>query len=224
MNDVVKIYLIRHARQESPLCNVNVSLADEGLLQSKLLGERLRKDAIDQVYASDLIRAQMTAEIIIEQLKENENFQQNELQTFKDLREIDFGDLTGLSDEVIKEQFKDYFIERDKLERDIPIPGGENGSQVFERMNRGVRKIIDQAIDQNYKKIVIVSHGGAIRCFLAGILGMPQEKRFIISKVMENTSISEIVYHTDTERITVERINDYSHLEENPKLLRSNFK
>ena len=56
-------YLIRHGRQNSSDCNVNVPLADAGIKQAELLGKRLRNYSIDAVYCSDLIRAKQTAEI-----------------------------------------------------------------------------------------------------------------------------------------------------------------
>ena len=37
----MKLYLIRHGRQNSRLCNVNVDLCEEGYRQAALLGERL---------------------------------------------------------------------------------------------------------------------------------------------------------------------------------------
>ena len=40
----MRIYLIRHGRQNSPLCNVNVPLSDAGKRQAELLGERLKKN------------------------------------------------------------------------------------------------------------------------------------------------------------------------------------
>ena len=52
----MRIYLIRHGRQNSPLCNVNVPLSDAGRRQAELLGERLKKESIDVVWSSDLLR------------------------------------------------------------------------------------------------------------------------------------------------------------------------
>lgn len=54
----MKIYLIRHGRQSSPLLNANVGLSKEGKEQAQLLGERLKKNyAIDILYSSDYVRA-----------------------------------------------------------------------------------------------------------------------------------------------------------------------
>ena len=219
LSKIIKLFLIRHARQESPLCNVNVPLADEGLIQSKLLGERLKNYNIDKIYSSDLIRAKSTAGIVSEII-----FGENLNCELEELSEMDFGDMTGLSDEVIKVKFADYFIKRDLMDEDIAIPGGENGKMVYERVRKAVDRIIEDAMRDNCRNIVIVSHGGAIRSFLAGVLGMPQEKRFMFAKNMENTSITQIDYNIDTQKFYVEVINDYAHLEEHDKLLRKHFK
>lgn len=245
LSKVIKLFLIRHARQNSPLCNVNVSLADEGLLQSMLLGQRLREYHIDKVYSSDLTRAVMTADIIrceinrkmIREknmsdihktdcdkiLKEISELNNKDCE-YEELRETDFGELTGLPDSILRVKYADYFADRDLKLEDVRIPGGENGEEVYLRMNRAMNSIIKDAVKNNYENVAVVSHGGAIRCYLAGILGMPQSHRFTIAKNMENTSITEIHYNTEKAVYSVERINDYAHLEGYEELLRKNFK
>ena len=37
------IYLIRHGRQNSSDCNVNVPLSKEGQMQAELLGKRMKR-------------------------------------------------------------------------------------------------------------------------------------------------------------------------------------
>ena len=60
----MNIYLIRHGRQNSKLCNVDVELSPEGREQADLVGKRLQTYHIDVVYSSQLIRAKETADII----------------------------------------------------------------------------------------------------------------------------------------------------------------
>ena len=61
----MKIYLIRHGRQCSPLCNVDVALAPEGIRQAKLLAARLKESVrVDAVCSSSLLRAVQTADIL----------------------------------------------------------------------------------------------------------------------------------------------------------------
>ena len=206
----VKIYLIRHGRQDSGLCNVDVSLSKEGRQQAHLVGQRLKNYEINRVYSSNLKRAVETAGIIREEL----GFEERGNQQFPELRETDFGDMTGLSD--------------------LRIPGGENGKEVFERMYKKIDDIVKEIIEEaakdsgiqssKDKQIVIVSHGGAIRCYLAGLLSMPFGKRFAIAKTMENTSITQVNYNLAHDNYTVEMINDYSHLAGHEELLREYFK
>ena len=60
----MELYLIRHGRQSSRLCNVNVDLSPEGRRQAALLGHRLADWGIEVLYSSSLIRAVQTAEEI----------------------------------------------------------------------------------------------------------------------------------------------------------------
>ena len=60
----MRLILIRHGRQSSPLCNVNVDLSEVGRRQAELLAERLAGLAPDRIYTSALIRAKQTAEIL----------------------------------------------------------------------------------------------------------------------------------------------------------------
>ena len=58
----MRILLIRHGRQNSPLCNVDVPLSEAGRAQAALLGERLKHEGIDAVWSSGLCRAVETAD------------------------------------------------------------------------------------------------------------------------------------------------------------------
>ena len=65
---------------------------------------------------------------------------------------------------------------------------------------------------------------GTDKAIVAGILGMDFAKKSMFGKNMENTSITELDYDTDSEMFTLERFNDYTHLEGKPELLRSSWK
>ena len=214
---MIKLYFIRHGRQNSGLCNVDVPLDDAGVRQAKLVAKRLRAYDIDKLYCSHLIRAKQTAEYIGEELGLESNIEE-------DLREISFGDMEGLDDVQLKEKFADFLIERKKAKEDIPNPGGESGQDVFNRAMPVVRKIIDEAKTNDYKSIAIVSHGGLIRSFVAGVLEAPFAKKLCIGKDLENCSITEINYDDETGNFIVERVNDYAHIEAEPELLRKYFK
>ena len=72
-----RIYLIRHGRQNSSLCNVDVPLAEEGKKQAELLGPRLAGYGIQKIYHSTLIRARETAQILNEFLQDRKSTRLN---------------------------------------------------------------------------------------------------------------------------------------------------
>lgn len=210
----MNIYLIRHGRQNSDLCNVNVPLCEAGKKQAALVGKRLKNYHIGKLYSSDLIRAVETAQIINQQL-------QVEHEIVPEFAEICFGDLEGLSDDTIKEQFGRFLEHRNSRIDDVAYPGGECGKDVFARAMPQLRKIIDKKESEN---IAIVTHGGTIRSILAGILGDDFSLKLYFAKNLENCSITQINYLEDSGRFYIERVNDYAHIEQEPTLLRKYFK
>ena len=116
----MNIYLIRHGRQNSRLCNVDVELSKEGREQAELAGERLRNYEIEAVYSSQLLRAKETADIINQYLDKPRVIDER-------WQEADFGGMTGLSDEEMKQKYGDFLAKRATMTEDIPYPdGGEN--------------------------------------------------------------------------------------------------
>jgi broad specificity phosphatase PhoE len=208
----MNIYLIRHGRQNSSLCNVNVELAKEGHRQAELLGKRLVSFQIDSLYSSDLIRAVQTAEIVNQFIHQQHIIRDN-------IREISFGDMEGKSVEYISQHYKDFKTEQMRLLHDVPYPGGECGMDVY---NRAI-VTIDEIIHSDKENIAVVTHGGVIRALLAGLLGMEMCKRFLFGISLENTSITQLIYEKDENRFYLQRFNDYSHLEIEPELLRRNW-
>lgn len=208
----MNIYLIRHGRQNSALCNVNVELAKEGCRQAELLGKRLAAYPIDGMYSSNLIRAIETAEILNGFLKQEHLIRE-------ELKEISFGSLEGNSNEYIKAHYSGFKEEQMKLEEDLPYPDGECGSDVFTRAKR----ILDEIIISGKKHVVVVTHGGVIRALLAGLLGIDMSKKLLFGVSLENTSITQLIYDKHYDRYYLQRFNDYGHLEVEPSLLRENW-
>lgn len=208
----MRIYLIRHGRQSSPLCNVNVPLAMEGRRQAELLAKRLSPVPIGAVWSSDLIRAVETAEIAGGIWKVPHVIRPG-------IREISFGDMEGLSDEEIAEKFCGFLAEKKKMERDIPYPGGECAEDVVRR----ALPVLMEITGQNYDHAAVVTHGGVIRSLLCWFLGVDYSKNRLFASHLENCSITEVDWKPAEKRFYVNRINDYAHLESYPELLRNGW-
>ncbi|MBO6108436.1 MAG: histidine phosphatase family protein, partial [Eubacterium sp.] len=79
-----ELFFIRHGRQDSKLCNTDVSLSREGREQAKLAALRLKNYGMEKIYSSDLKRAMETAEIIADELGLS-------YEVLQDIEEIHFG-------------------------------------------------------------------------------------------------------------------------------------
>ncbi len=210
----MRLYLIRHGRQNNKLCNSNVELSPQGRRQAQLVSYRLQKYGVQALYSSELIRAKETAQII-------NNVLQVPYETKAGLQEICFGDLENRSDAMNHRDFAEFFAAFDALTEDIPYPGGENGADVYRRGMPALQEIIEKAEEQGLERIAIVTHGVWIRSMIAGLIGRDFTVKSLVGKQLENVSITELLYIPEKKRFVLERLNDYAHLEDEPELLRS---
>ncbi len=208
------LYLIRHGRQCSKLCNVDVSLDEAGRQQAELVGRRLQSYEIQKIYSSDLIRAKETAQII-------QTYLHKPYEIVLDIQEIDFGGFTGKTDEEIRERYREFRKERALHTSDLPYPeGGECGVDVVKRAMPQLRKLCEAVED----RIVVVTHGGVIRSVCAEVVQTDQKNKLKFAIDMENTSITHLIYDEERKFFVLERFNDYAHLENHKELLRKNWK
>jgi broad specificity phosphatase PhoE len=210
---MVSLFLIRHGRQDTELCNVDVGLSSEGIRQAEFLRDRLKNYEIDALYSSNFVRARQTAEIINQALLLPIGIREG-------IREISFGKLEGKSDEYNNDHYSEFKKEQQKLLEDLPFPSGENGTSVYER----AMPVIEELVQSGNRNIAIVTHGGTIRALLAALFGKNQAKRSLFAVSIENTSITQLVYKPELDRFYLERFNDYAHLEGHPELYRSYVK
>lgn len=204
-----KIYLIRHGRQCSRLCNLDVDLSEEGCRQSALVGERLKSKSIEAVYSSDFIRAVKTAQTA--------NGFWNAKHIIKpELREISYGEMEGMADEDIAVKFADFKKAQERMEEDLPYPGGECAEDVIRR----AMPVFQEIAESDYKNVAVVTHGGVIRVMTAAFLHMEPKNYRLLGGSLENCSITEVHWNEETKCFSVERFNDYAHLEPYPELLR----
>lgn len=209
-----EIFLIRHGRQCSKLCNVDVALDDIGRQQAALAGKRLVSYGLEKLYCSELIRARETAEIINGSLG-------IPCEVLPDIQEIDFGGFTGKTDEMIRETYGEFRKKRSMHREDIPYPeGGECGKDVVMR----VMPQLNDLCERPETRIAIVTHGGVIRSVCAEILHTNQRHKLKFAIDMENTSFTELIYDEQRKFFILERFNDFAHLEGRAELLRANWK
>ncbi|MGC0414575.1 broad specificity phosphatase PhoE [Embleya sp. AB8] len=88
------------------------------------------------------------------------------------LRETYAGDWQGLTNREIEETFPEQFA---AWRRGEPVRrgGGELESEVADRMAAAIELAVEKLPDDG--TLVVVSHGGAIRCGLGALLDLPRE-------------------------------------------------
>ena len=234
------LYLIRHGRQDSTDCNVNVPLSPAGRRQAQLLGDRMKKIPIDALYSSDLIRAEQTAQIAFE----HRGHLLQQLQIRPALAEVDFGLLTGKPDGEVKAFYQEYYqrqmelFQEGRIQRgnaldevnefvgdffvpaeEIWYPEGEASPSVMGRL----MPVIHEWIESGKECIAVVTHGGVIRILLAALFGGDFAKRLMFGASLENCSITQLYFDREKHGFYLERFNDYAHIEEEPDLLRKHF-
>lgn len=155
--------MVRHAECYGNIQNrlsgiTDFDLTPNGINQAKELSQRIKKEKIDVIYSSPLIRAQKTAKEIANAtnvtnicIKEN-------------LREINYGKCDGMKWENINIKYPNVEKMWKKVNNyPVEMPEQEEYIQVQKRMV----DVINEICMQNKDKIIcVVSHGIAIQAFL----------------------------------------------------------
>ena len=132
-----------------------------------MLGTRLAECSFSAVYASDLSRATVSAETIVEG-------RETRIDTDPDLREFSYGEWEGLTLEEVEERYPRAFAQR--MGRDdgaFAAPGGEDSTQLLARVRRFCERTVKRHDDA--EDLLIVAHGGTLRVLLVCLLGMTED-------------------------------------------------
>jgi broad specificity phosphatase PhoE len=156
-------------------------LTEQGRRQAAALADRLAKVDIDAVYSSDLLRAVETAEPVAKRLG-------LPLQTLPELREVDVGTWAGLTRDEVAERFPDGFRRWSEWQT-----GWEDGETYDEMGERVVGAILRLAGEHPGERILVVSHGGAIRALHAAAAGIDIATFRQLRQVVENARVTSIL-------------------------------
>src|SRR5215510_4430818 len=133
------LFLVRHAEVETRFHRVfsgrlDIDLSPEGQNQAVALSDYLQKQSLHTIYASPMRRVQETLKPLL-----SRGFTQV---TLPDLREIDFGDWTGLAWDDVRHKFQVSAFEwLDQLDC-AAIPNAECGRTLRTRIEPCLLQII----------------------------------------------------------------------------------
>lgn len=169
------LVLLRHGQSEWNLQNrftgfKDVDLTELGVEEATKAGELLKEAGIsfDQVFTSTLKRANKTAELALNAAGQGELV--GSMVYHDDLRERDYGDLTGLNKDETREKYGEEQVHIWRRSYDVPPPGGECLKDVVENRVRPYYEANIKSLVEGGKNVLMAAHGNSLRAMLI-ILG-----------------------------------------------------
>lgn len=165
------LVLLRHGQSVWNMENrftgfTDVALSAQGEREAQAAGEKIKSIHLDHVFTSTLKRAYNTAQLAL-----NAAGQATAPQTrHDDLRERDYGELTGLNKDDMRQKFGDEQVHIWRRSYDIQPPNGESLKDVVERVEPYYRTHIEPLLKDG-KNVLVAAHGNTLRAMLI-ILGL----------------------------------------------------
>jgi alpha-ribazole phosphatase len=161
--------------------------------------DRLAMEKLDVIFSSTLKRARTTALTIA-------SLHNLPVIPCPDLREIDFGEIEGLSFDEVKIRFPEVALSWINHDPGLMYPGGESLTHVEERVSRFIDVLgRDYATAEN---IAVVAHSGVLRTLICQLLGMEMKHRWNMRVDLASLTIVE----TYSGFAVLSVLNDTSHL------------
>lgn len=208
---MTRILLVRHGETEWNAAGrvqgwTDSRLNARGGVQAARLAERLAHTPLAAIYASDLSRAQDTAQALAAP---------HGLPIFPhpDLRERCYGEWEGLTLQELEARYPEFWG-RYHHQRDlnVPIPGGETWEEVCARLVPVLHRIIADHSGAE-ETVAIVGHGGSLRAAVLDALAAPLP--VLLRLRLDNASLTRLDYPSPSQGRLV-FLNDTSHLDGSP--------
>lgn len=165
---VTRLFLCRHGEVEDRYHRVfggriDMDLSKRGHAHSAALAAYLKRHSIDGFYSSPMVRARDTAKPIADLLGKQPV-------VMTGLREVDFGDWTGLAWTQVMERFNISAAQWLEQMEATGFPGGDSAISFHGRVTPCLWEILE---NHRGKSALVVCHGGVIRMALAILLQLP---------------------------------------------------
>ena len=205
MKDKNFLVLVRHGQSEWNAKNLFTGWKDPGLTPQgekeainagKLISKR--NIAFSTMFTSDLKRAQITGEIILDRI------QQNDIKIIKDkaLNERDYGDLSGLNKDDARKKWGNEQVQIWRRSYDTPPPGGESLKNTAERVLPYFNEIILPKLLRG-ENVLIVAHGNSLRSLVMQLDNLSKDEVVLL----EIPTGAPIIYSFDSNKEPVSKEN-----------------
>lgn len=141
----------------------NPDLSEEGIIEAKKVAEQIDENQFDLVYASPLIRAKKTAQILTHNNKS--------IIEDKRLLEMEFGSWEGVEVTPLYKEYPDAFDFMGMIGKDY-TKYAQDGESYDKLVSRSKDFINDLEKIAAGKTVLVVCHGFTVRGLVAAILGL----------------------------------------------------
>ena len=199
------LVLVRHGQSEWNAKNLFTGWKDPGLTPQgekeainagKLISKR--NITFSTMFTSDLKRAQITGEMILDRI------QQNDIKIIKDkaLNERDYGDLSGLNKDDARKKWGNEQVQIWRRSYDTPPPGGESLENTAERVLPYFKEIILPKLLRG-ENILIAAHGNSLRSLVMQLDNLSKDEVVLL----EIPTGAPIIYSFDSNKEPVSKEN-----------------
>ncbi|MEM7725703.1 MAG: histidine phosphatase family protein [Cyanobacteria bacterium P01_A01_bin.45] len=212
----VRILLVRHGetewnRQKKFQGEIDVSLNEDGKIQSQKIADFLKQVSINFAVSSSLQRSVETAQIVLQYHPHIQMRSQDSLQ------EINHGLWQGKTEREVEEEFPEIIELWRHHPQEVQMPNGENLEDVWKRVTLVWQNLIengsssDDNLEEKNLTGLIVAHGAINQVLICHILGLSLESFWNFRQ--SNGSISVIDYPFGIKGLPVlQGMNITSHL------------
>ena len=164
------LVLVRHGQSEWNEKNLftgwkNPTLTEQGVEEARKAGSKIKSINLDfdLHFTSELLRAQITGEIIQREIDQ-------QIKTIKNiaLNERDYGDLSGLNKDEARKKWGEKQVHLWRRSYDTPPPGGESLKDTSDRVIPYFKKTIKPELEMKIN-ILITAHGNSLRALIKNI-------------------------------------------------------
>jgi broad specificity phosphatase PhoE len=193
-----RLFFIRHAEVAIPYQRVfagrlDIPLSEEGHRQAAALAPWLARLAPDALYASPMLRVRQT-------LQPWRDLGSPEPIFRPELREVDFGEWTGVAWDDVQPRFGQSPWDWLRLLEQNAIRNAEP----FDSFRNRVADCLQQILDQHPgRRIAVLCHGGVIRMALAWLCQWPLAATTVLA--VDYASVTTVTLHNP--RVELELLN-----------------
>ncbi|MCS7089350.1 MAG: histidine phosphatase family protein [Verrucomicrobiota bacterium] len=193
-----RLYFIRHAEVATPFQRVfagrlDIPLSDHGHQQARSMTSWLTRLSPHAVYASPMLRVQQTLQPWLQRGAPKPVL-------CSELREVDFGDWTGVSWDEVEPRFGQNPWHWLRLLEQNAIPRAEPFEAFRQRVGSCLHRILAEQVGRS---VVILGHGGVIRMALADLCQWPLAATAALA--IDYASVTRV--RVDPGRVEIELLN-----------------